>query len=110
LTVGGRGKKWTLPNKLLCIILECSAKVMLSTNHYSSQWLPRVPVALGEDLTPSADGRRRFFFFFSFPSVFLSRVQHSGKKFVFFKKKPSSPSAAVQALGEANFFIYFFKI
>jgi hypothetical protein len=62
---------------------------------------------------------KKFLFWTPFP-----RVQHSGKNFVFFKKnsspsacprhsgktddsffyKPSSPSAAAQALGEATFF------
>jgi hypothetical protein len=62
---------------------------------------------------------KKFLFWKPFP-----RVQHSGKNFVFFKKnsspsacprhsgktddsffyKPSSPSAAAQALGEATFF------
>ena len=40
----------------------------------SRKALPSAVLALGKDLTPLADGRRRFLFFY-----FLPRVQHSGK-------------------------------
>ena len=44
---------------------------------HSGKALPSAVLALGEDLTPLADDRRRFFYF-------LPRVQHSGKIFEFF--------------------------
>jgi hypothetical protein len=72
---------------------------------HSGKASPSVVSALGEDLTPSADDRCRFLFLFSFPSVFLPRVQHSGR-FLSFFKKTSSLSAASQTLGEE---ICFFK-
>ena len=38
----------------------------------------------------------------------MPKFRHSGKKFVFFYKNPSSPSATAQALGEATSKILFF--
>jgi len=92
---------------------------------HSGKALPSAVLALGEDLTPLADGRRRFFFIFfpecntreRFLNFFLkyslpsAAAQALGKEICFFLKKTSLPSAAAQALGEAtsknSFFCFF---
>ena len=60
---------------------------------HSGKAFPRAVLALGEELTPLVTSRRHFLLFLK---KILLRVQHSGK--------PSSPSAAAQALGEDTLF------
>jgi hypothetical protein len=82
---------------------------------HSGKPFPSAILPIEDDLTPSAPSP----FFYSSPSATLGeeisfffilkplpRVQHSGKKFIYFLKT-SSPSAHAQALGEAPF--VFFK-
>jgi hypothetical protein len=71
-------------------------------------------LTLGEELTSLVDRWRRFLL--PFFKKFFPRVQHSGKTLFPERrsqlrhsgKKPSSPSAAAQALGEATLKILFF--
>jgi hypothetical protein len=78
---------------------------------HSGKPSPSAILPLGDDLTPlvpspffllfpECNTRGRNFLFFILKP--LPRVQHSGKKFIFFFKT-SSPSAHAQALGEAPF-------
>jgi hypothetical protein len=67
---------------------------------HSGKASPSAVLALGEDLTPLADSRRRFLFFIFFPECFSSPSATLGEDFCLFFKKPSSPSVAAQALGE----------
>jgi hypothetical protein len=61
---------------------------------HSGKAFLRAMLALGEELTPLVASRRHFLLFLK---KILPRVQHSGKK-------PSSPSAAAQTLGEVTLF------
>ena len=66
---------------------------------HSGKALSSAVLALGEDLTPLADGRRRFLFFIFFPEC------STQERFLNFFKY-SLPSAAAQALGKEICFFF----
>ena len=110
--------------KSLRLILSRESRLpRVSKIVHSGKALPSAVLALGEDLTPLAGGRRCFFFIF-FPEcntrerflkfffkILFAECRSSGtrgRNLFFFYKNPSSPSATAQALGEATSKILFF--
>jgi len=86
--------------KSLRLILSRESRLpRVSKIVHSGKALPSAVLALGEDLTPLAAGRRRFFFIF-FPEC------NTRERFLNFFFKYSLPSAAAQALGKEICFFF----